>query len=105
MSYNIEIPERVAMQIKEHALYIAKDKPSVALQWYDEIYNKITTLSAFPLRCPLALEDKHLGFGWKKIKNWCRENPLGFFNLLREIQWLPDPPTAGLLGRFLLGKV
>ena len=67
MSYNIEIPERVAMQIKEHALYIAKDKSSVALQWYDDIYNKISTLSDFPLRCPLAIEDKHLGFGIRHL--------------------------------------
>ncbi len=67
MLYNIKIPERVAKQIKEHALHIATDKPSVALQWYDDEYDKINTLNNFPQRCPLAPEDKHLDLGVRHL--------------------------------------
>ncbi len=67
MFFNIELPDRVATQIKKHALFIAQDKPSVALGWYEEIYDKINSLNSFPLRCPLAPENKHLSFGIRHL--------------------------------------
>lgn len=38
-------------------LYIKKDSPINALNWYQEIYQKIQSLSSLPLRCPLAPEN------------------------------------------------
>ena len=33
--YDIDIPDLVAEKIREQALFIALDKPAVAVQWYD----------------------------------------------------------------------
>ena len=43
--YKIEIPQSVKDKIETQALYIAQDKPQVALKWYDTIYKKIQTLN------------------------------------------------------------
>jgi len=42
-------------------LYIKKDSPISALNWYQEIYQKIQSLSSLPLRCPLAPENDFFG--------------------------------------------
>ncbi|MEE8058766.1 MAG: type II toxin-antitoxin system RelE/ParE family toxin [Pseudomonadales bacterium] len=60
--YNIEIPQSVKDKIEEQALYIALDKPSVALKWYDTIYNKIESLSTSPNRCSEAPESQYVDF-------------------------------------------
>jgi len=62
MTFNVDIPESVELQIKEQALYIAEDKPAVALQWYEDVFQQLETLETFPYRCPLAPENKHLEF-------------------------------------------
>jgi toxin ParE1/3/4 len=62
MTYNIVIPPSIQDKIREQALYIAKDKPSAALSWYDNIYDCIYSLADFPNRCPLAPENVHFLF-------------------------------------------
>lgn len=62
MTYNIVIPPTIQGKIREQALYIAEDKPSAALKWYDDIYDGIYSLADFPNRCPLAPENAHFFF-------------------------------------------
>jgi len=62
MTFSVEIPERVELQIKEQALHSAEDKPTAALQWYQDIFYLLETLNALPNRCPLAPESDHLEF-------------------------------------------
>lgn len=42
--YKIELPQSVKNKIREQAFFIAKDKPSAALQWYDKVFDKIDSL-------------------------------------------------------------
>ena len=58
--YKIEIPQLVQDKIEEQALYIALDKPAVAMQWYDDIFDHIQTLDNMPTRCPFAPENQYI---------------------------------------------
>lgn len=49
MTYNIVIPPTIQDKIREQVLYIAEDKPSAALKWYDDIYDCIYSLGDFPI--------------------------------------------------------
>lgn len=60
--FEITIPPSVRDKIKEQALYIAQDKPAVALRWYEEVYEHIQSLSEMPKRCPLAPESRYFDF-------------------------------------------
>jgi len=69
-TYNVIIPASVSEKIEDQALYIAMDKPEVALAWYEDLHEQISTLENFPERCPLAPENqytddeiRHLLFG------------------------------------------
>ncbi len=58
-TYKIFIPQAVRDEIEKQAFYIAKDKPLAALQWYDNIHEKIQTLETSPHRCPKASESQY----------------------------------------------
>ena len=49
--YKVVIPPVVEDKIREQALTIALDKPAVATQWYDFIFEKINSLNSMPERC------------------------------------------------------
>lgn len=46
--YNVDLPQIVIEKIREQALVIALDKPSVAVQWYDMVFEKIFSLKSMP---------------------------------------------------------
>lgn len=58
--YRVVIPPIVEDKIREQALFIAKDKPAVALEWYGHIFEKIDTLESMPDRCPEAPEGPYV---------------------------------------------
>jgi len=60
--YKVVIPQAVEEEIERQAFYIAQDKPLAALQWYDDIHEKILTLQTSPHRCPKAPEDQYFDF-------------------------------------------
>ncbi len=62
MTYKIVVPPSIQDKIRQQALYIAADKPTAALAWYDKIQDSIQSLVEFPNRCPLAPENIHLPF-------------------------------------------
>ena len=61
-TYNVDIPELVQEKIREQALLIALDKPAVAVQWYDMIFEKIFSLETMPERCPKAPESQYFTY-------------------------------------------
>ena len=60
--YNVDLPLSVIETIREQALVIALDKPSVAMKWYDLVFEKITSLESMPERCPEASESQYFTF-------------------------------------------
>ena len=60
--YKIELPESVKTKIRDQALFIAKDKPPVALQWYEHIFDQIDSLEFSPKRCSIAPESRYIDF-------------------------------------------
>jgi plasmid stabilization system protein ParE len=55
--YSVIILAEAEHDIENAYLYIKEDSPQNALNWYRDVYDKIQSLSAFPLRCPLAPEN------------------------------------------------
>jgi plasmid stabilization system protein ParE len=55
--YSIVILPNAEQEIENAYLYIKKDSPINALNCYQEIYQKIQSLSSLPLRCTLAPEN------------------------------------------------
>ncbi len=60
--YQVVIPPVVEDKIREQALFIAEDKPAVALDWYGHIFEKIDTLESMPERCPEAPESPYVRY-------------------------------------------
>jgi len=65
--YKIYLPQAVEEEIERQAFYIAQDKPLAALQWYDDIHEKIVTLKTSPHRCPKAPESQYFDFEIKHL--------------------------------------
>jgi len=65
--YNVDIPQIVEDKIREQALVIALDKPSVAIQWYDMIFEKILSLDSFPKRCSESPESQYYTYVVRKL--------------------------------------
>ncbi len=61
-TYKIDLPQSIKDIIHEQALFIALDKPQVALEWYDNIFEKINTLNTSPERCLKAPESQYFDF-------------------------------------------
>jgi len=60
--YKIELPQSVQDKIRDQAIFIVKDKPSLALQWYDKIFEKIDSLESSPKLCSVAPENPYFDF-------------------------------------------
>ncbi len=60
--YNVDIPPIVENKIKEQALLIALDKPSVAKEWYIMVFDKILSLDSLPERCPESPESRYFTY-------------------------------------------
>jgi len=60
--YNIDLPQNIIEKIREQAFVIALDKPSVALQWYDTVFEKILSLESMPERCPESSESQYFTY-------------------------------------------
>lgn len=60
--YKVDIPRLVEEKIREQARAIALDKPAVAVQWNDMIFEKIFSLDAMPDRCPEASESQYFTY-------------------------------------------
>lgn len=60
--YNVELPQIIIEKVREQALVIALDKPSVAVQWYDMIFEKIFSLESMPERCPESPESQYFTY-------------------------------------------
>jgi len=60
--YNIVLPQLIIEKIRQQALVIALDKPSVAIKWYDLVFEKIFSLESMPERCPEASESQYFTF-------------------------------------------
>ena len=56
--YNIVILPNAEQDIEASYLYINEESPQNALNWYQDIYSKIQSLSTLPSRCPLAPENE-----------------------------------------------
>ena len=65
--YKIVLPQVLEDEIEKQAFYIAQDKPLAALQWYDDIHEKIQTLKTSPHRCPQAPESQYFDFEIKHL--------------------------------------
>ena len=60
--YNVDIPQIVEDKIREQALIIALDKPTIAVQWYDMVFEKILSLDSFPERCSESPESQYFTY-------------------------------------------
>ena len=81
-TYKIELPQSVKDIIQEQALVIALDKPQVAFDWYEDIFEKIDTLNALPERCPTAPESQYFDF---EVRHLLIGNYRVLFRVLGEI--------------------
>ena len=60
--YSVDLPQIIIENIREQALVIALDKPSVAVQWYDMVFEKIFSLESMPERCPESSESQYFTY-------------------------------------------
>jgi plasmid stabilization system protein ParE len=60
--YSVFVTETAELEIEEHLGYIARDSIGNAVNWYDNIYKKLATLSDLALRCPIAHENPYFEF-------------------------------------------
>lgn len=60
--YNVDLPQIIIERIREQALVIALDKTSVAVQWYDTIFEKIFSLESMPERCQESSESQYFTY-------------------------------------------
>lgn len=61
-NFKVNLPESVIDEIEHYFVYIAQDSIQNALNWYQDIEEKIYTLDEFPSRCPVAYEDRFHDF-------------------------------------------
>ena len=60
--YKVVITETAEVEIDEYLDFIADDSLENAISWYNNTYDKISTLSELTLRCPLADENPYFEF-------------------------------------------
>ena len=65
--YNVDLPQIIIDKIREQALIIALDKPSVAVQWYDMVFEKIFSLESMPERCPESSESQYFTYSVRQL--------------------------------------
>jgi hypothetical protein len=67
MQYNVDLPPIIIEKIREQALVIALDKPTVALEWYDLVFEKILSLESMSERCPKASESQYFTYDIRQL--------------------------------------
>ena len=67
MQYNVDLPPIIVEKIREQALVIALDNPTVAMKWYDLVFEKIFSLESMPERCPEASESQYFTYGIRQL--------------------------------------
>ncbi|MBL1275940.1 MAG: hypothetical protein COB30_007620 [Ectothiorhodospiraceae bacterium] len=65
--YNVDLPQVIIEKIREQALVIALDKPSVAVQWYDMVFEKIFSLESMSERCPESSESQYFTYVVRRL--------------------------------------
>ena len=61
-TYEVVVTETAENEIDEYLGFIAGDSLENAMDWYNNIYDKISTLSELALRCPVADESPYFEF-------------------------------------------
>lgn len=59
--YLVEITKVAERDASSIFAYIARNNPSAAVKWIEEIERQIDSLETFPERCPIIPETKELG--------------------------------------------
>ena len=49
MSYRVEVPARVKIQIVDAALFISEESPDRAFAWHESVYRRLETLKDLPM--------------------------------------------------------
>lgn len=65
--YEVEITATAERDIQSVFDYIARENPSAAAQWIEEIEHQINSLERFPERCPIIPESEELGQGYRHL--------------------------------------
>ncbi|VAW67724.1 hypothetical protein MNBD_GAMMA09-3556 [hydrothermal vent metagenome] len=60
--YIVEILDNAIVEIENITDYIAEDSVTNALNWYEDITEKIRSLDSMPERCPIADENPYFDF-------------------------------------------
>jgi plasmid stabilization system protein ParE len=58
MKYRVVIEDSAQVDLEDIVLWLAEHSQDAARQWYWRVKDAIHTLCQFPLRCPLAPENK-----------------------------------------------
>ena len=67
MQYNVDLPPIIVEKIREQALVIALDNPTVAMKWYDLVFEKIFSLESMPERCTKASESQYFTYEVRQL--------------------------------------
>ena len=65
--FQVEIIPLAEADIAEIWDYIAADNPEAAPRFIEELERQLATLEAFPERCPLFQENRHLGTNYRHL--------------------------------------
>ena len=61
MAYRVEISPSALADAEDAFLWIQKDSPQKAEEWYNGLVDTIISLENFPKRCPFAAESQDIG--------------------------------------------
>ncbi len=61
MAYRVEISPSALADAEAAFLWIQKDSPQKAEEWYNGLVDAILSLESFPNRCPIAAESIDVG--------------------------------------------
>jgi len=61
MVYRVEISPSALADAEAIFLWIQKDSPQKAEEWYNGLVDAIVSLESFPNRCPIAPESQDIG--------------------------------------------
>ena len=67
MAYRVDISIPALIDAENAFLFIRKDAPEAAKDWYENLLKTIFTLENFPLRCAVAPEGKDLNIEIRQL--------------------------------------
>jgi plasmid stabilization system protein ParE len=67
MVFRVDISPSALNDAEAAYLWLQKDSPSYADEWFNGLLSAIDSLEAFPNRCPLAPESKDLGLEIRQL--------------------------------------